>query len=240
MYESTTALIALNNSLINQNLSEALNNLKIQVRNKLTINSKENILPELENYKPNYLFISSVLSGVTDLLEILLKVKQISPRTKIILIINEHDTEKILNYLLANVDAIIWTENIYESLVLAINQVAKGQSFLCGKTVSELKKLLSQQNNKSEVKFDLGLLGLLTDREVEVLYSLTQGVNYKQISKILFISESTVKTHVNNIFTKLNVNDRTQAVLYALKHGIESTIKKPHLLNNLTSETIQK
>ena len=240
MYESTTALIALNNSLINQNLSGALNNLKIQVKNKLTINTKESILSELENHKPNYLFVSSELAGVSDLLEMISKAKQISPKTKIVLTINEHDAEKILNYLLANVDAILWTENIYESLVLAINQVAKGQSYLCGKTVNELKKLLLQQNSKGEIKFDLGLLGLLTDREIEVLYSLTQGVNYKQISKILFISESTVKTHVNNIFTKLNVNDRTQAVLYALKHGIESTIKKPHLLNNLTNETVQK
>ena len=84
------------------------------------------------------------------------------------------------------------------------------------------------------------MLSLLTDRETEVLHSLTQGINYKQISKLLFISESTVKTHINNIFTKLSVNDRTQAVLYALKHGIESIAKKPDLLKNLTNQPIQK
>ena len=92
----------------------------------------------------------------------------------------------------------------------------------------------------SDAKSDLGLLGLLTDREIEVLRSLTHGINYKQISKILYISESTVKTHINNIFTKLSVNDRTQAVLYALHHGIDSLMKKPHLLKNITGEAVQK
>ena len=48
-----------------------------------------------------------------------------------------------------------------------------------------------------------------------------QGLNYRAISERLYVSNSTVKTHVNNIFTKLNLNDRTQAVLYGLRHGID-------------------
>ena len=53
----------------------------------------------------------------------------------------------------------------------------------------------------------------------EVLELLTQGVTYKGVATKLFISETTVKTHVNNIFQKLQVNDRTQAVLYAINNG---------------------
>ncbi len=49
---------------------------------------------------------------------------------------------------------------------------------------------------------------------------LTEGITYKGVADRLVISETTVKTHVNNIFQKLQVNDRTQAVLYALKHGL--------------------
>ena len=63
------------------------------------------------------------------------------------------------------------------------------------------------------------LLSYLTQRENEVLELLTQGVTYKGVAQKLFISETTVKTHVNNIFQKLQVNDRTQAVLYALNNG---------------------
>lgn len=97
--------------------------------------------------------------------------------------------------------------------------------------------MLKEKNLRT--KFDTGLLELLTDREIEVLNALTLGMNYKQISKLLFISESTVKTHINNIFTKLNVNDRTQAVLYALNHGISSLIKKPYLVKDLGKEKIE-
>ena len=63
------------------------------------------------------------------------------------------------------------------------------------------------------------MLQYLTQREEEVLELLTQGVTYKGVAQQLFISETTVKTHVNNIFQKLQVNDRTQAVLYAINNG---------------------
>ena len=106
--------------------------------------------------------------------------------------------------------------------------------------MGEIRNLLCEQ--KLETRSDHGLLSLLTDRELEILHSLTEGINYKQISKLLFISESTVKTHINNIFTKLNVNDRTQAVLYALRHSIENLAKKPNLAKSLINEneTIQR
>ena len=76
---------------------------------------------------------------------------------------------------------------------------------------------------KEETKVVAGenLLLSLTDRENEVLDLLTQGINYKSIAQKLIISETTVKTHVNNIFQKLQVNDRTNAVLYALTHGFK-------------------
>ncbi|MBI2996150.1 MAG: response regulator transcription factor [Candidatus Melainabacteria bacterium] len=119
-----------------------------------------------------------------------------------------------------------------------MKQLKKEQLFLCGKTTLELRTIL--QTHKVETLSNKDLLELLTARETEVLHSLTQGVNYKQIAKLLFISESTVKTHVNNIFTKLNVSDRTQAVLYALRHGIESLAKKPNILRDITNEALHK
>ena len=66
------------------------------------------------------------------------------------------------------------------------------------------------------------MLNELTQREEEVLELLTQGITYKGVANKLFISETTVKTHVNNIFQKLQVNDRTQAVLYAINNGFLS------------------
>lgn len=239
MFQTNTALIALNSTLINQNLlHQSLSNLKIQISNKVPINTKESILTGLEDIKPNLLILSSLLPGAIDLTEVIRKVKQVSPNTKTILVINENDIPRILNYVLINIEAIIWTSNFYETLDSTVKQLAKGEPFFCGKTILEIRNALQQQN--IENKSDTGLLNLLTDRELEVLHSLTQGINYKQISKLLFISESTVKTHINNIFTKLSVNDRTQAVLYALNHGISSLVKKPDILKNIINEPVKR
>ena len=238
MQDISTALLASNLFLNNPNLLQSLAKNKLQTINKTPINTKESILPEVEAHKPNYLLISSTLPGVIEVLEVITKTKQVSPKTKIVLILNESDKAKILNYFLGDADALIWFDNILELLEAALKQTNKGKPFICSTTTSELKALMQKQN--VEGKSDEGLLNLLTDREVEVLYSLTQGINYKQISKLLFISESTVKTHINNIFTKLNVNDRTQAVLYALHHGISNLFKKPNLFKELIGETVQK
>lgn len=238
MLQPSTALIALNPSLNTQIFHQVLSNIKVLIKNKTATNTKEGILTELEFAKPTYQFIYSGLPGVIGLEEVIAKAKQISPATKIILVVNENDVSKIINYMLVNVDAIIWVDNFLENVESAVKQLAKGELFICGRSAFELRVQIQQKNIES--KFDLGLLGLLTDREVEVLHSLTQGRNYKQISQALFISESTVKTHINNIFTKLNVNDRTQAVLYALRHGIESVIKKPHVVQDFLNNPIQK
>ncbi len=60
----------------------------------------------------------------------------------------------------------------------------------------------------------------LTERELEVLRLIAQGLNNQQIAQQLTISEKTVKTHVSNILGKLHVEDRTQAAIYALKKGL--------------------
>ena len=238
MHDTSTALLTSNLFLNNQTLLQLLAKNKLQTVNKTLINTKESIIPEVEAHKPNYLFLSSTTPGVIEVLEVIIKTKQASPKTKIVLVVNETDSCKIASYVIANTDAIIHMECLNESFEFAIKQLSKGQMFLCGMTTNALKSSLQKQ--RVETKSDSALLNSLTDREIEVLHSLTQGINYKQISKLLFISESTVKTHINNIFTKLNVNDRTQAVLYALHHGIDNLSKKSNLFQSLTGEPVEK
>lgn len=233
LQQYSTTLVALNPSINNQNTMQLLSCLRVQVLNKALLNIKENVPAEVEAYKPNYLLIYSGLPGVIDITETISRVKQSSPKTKLILLVADDHTKRIQDFLLTQTDAIIWADNLPESLEPALKIVSRDQLFICGKTSLELRVLL--QEEKIQEKADNGLLNILTEREKEVLFSLTQGINYKQISKLLFISESTVKTHINNIFTKLNVNDRTQAVLYALHHGIENLCKKPHIIKDIVN-----
>ena len=108
-------------------------------------------------------------------------------------------------------------------LIKAIEEVSQGRTYLpqslsC-KFFNYFRELVKKQ--ETEIKEDNNLLSTLTQREEEVLELLTQGLTYKVVAKTLFISDTTVKTHVNNIFQKLQVNDRTNAVLYALSHGFK-------------------
>lgn len=106
-------------------------------------------------------------------------------------------------------------------LIYAIDEVAAGKIYLPATLSSRFFEYF-QKSFKEEtesVSDEENLLNYLTQREEEVLDLLTQGITYKGVAQKLFISETTVKTHVNNIFQKLQVNDRTQAVLYALNNG---------------------
>jgi len=113
-------------------------------------------------------------------------------------------------------------------LIRAIQEVSQGKIYLPqGLTTGffEYFQKSFKEEEKAATAAD-SLLSDLTSREEEVLDLLTQGNNYKDVANTLFISETTVKTHVNNIFQKLQVNDRTQAVLYALNHGFISRRKQ--------------
>ena len=105
-------------------------------------------------------------------------------------------------------------------LIYAMDEVASGKIYLPNALTSRFFEYFQRSfKEEAQTAAEENLLTYLTAREEEVLDLLTQGNNYKGIAAKLFISETTVKTHVNNIFQKLQVNDRTQAVLYALNNG---------------------
>ena len=110
-------------------------------------------------------------------------------------------------------------------LIYAIEEVLNGKIYLPLALSSRFFEYFQQSFREESTKQESdeeNLLSYLTQREEEVLELLTQGITYKGVANKLFISETTVKTHVNNIFQKLQVNDRTQAVLYAINNGFLS------------------
>ncbi len=111
---------------------------------------------------------------------------------------------------------------VTSQLIAAIEEVATGKVFLppslATKFFDEFHTKTAPATRPDPTK--KALLSYLTNREKEVLKLLTEGITYKGVADKLVISETTVKTHVNNIFQKLQVNDRTQAVLYALRYGL--------------------
>src|SRR5574342_847985 len=148
------------------------------------------------------------------------------PDTKII-ILSIHDDENYvthalqtgaIGYLLKEMDA--------DALIEAVKVVAEGGSYLHPKVthnlVNEYRKLAAGVARSGGAYLQTmeirRPLHLLTRRECEVLQMLADGKSNRGIGEALFISEKTVKNHVSNILQKMNVNDRTQAVVVAIKN----------------------
>lgn len=148
------------------------------------------------------------------------------PNTKVI-ILSIHDDENYVTHALkTGASGYLLKEMDSDALIQAVKVVADGGSYLHPRVthnlVREYRRLVSDSfgespaSNVTEIRRPLHLL---TRRECEVLQLLADGQSNRTIGETLFISEKTVKNHVSNILQKMNVNDRTQAVVLAIKNG---------------------
>ena len=145
------------------------------------------------------------------------RILQENPHIGVILVTMYDDPESAFAGMRAGARGYVLKEAEPDELLRAVEAAQRGEVMLCP-IIAE--KVLEH--------FRSGLLpkqpGLpydaLSQRELEVLQHATEGLSNKQIAERLVISEKTVKNHVANIFSKLHVNDRTQAVLYALRQGL--------------------
>lgn len=150
------------------------------------------------------------------------QIMAINPNLKILALTGYDESDLIFRAMKNGAKGYILKTMVTSQLIAAIEEVLNGKVYLppilATKFFDEFQSRMGKTNRMDPTK--QALLGYLTSREKEVLKLLTDGITYKGVADKLVISETTVKTHVNNIFQKLQVNDRTQAVLYALKYGL--------------------
>lgn len=139
------------------------------------------------------------------------------PSIRVLVLTTFDDEEYIHEALRAGATGYLLKDTPSEELTLAIKTVARGHAQL-GPGIAE--RVFSQLTQPSKTQPNLETLGDLTPRELEVLRLLAQGYSNREISEALYISEGTVKNHVTNILTRLNLRDRTQAALYAKERGL--------------------
>lgn len=148
------------------------------------------------------------------------------PDTKVI-ILSIHDDENYVSHALkTGATGYLLKEMDVEALIEAVKVVAEGGSYLHPKVthnlVKEFRRLAENEaaeNNSGKYYEIRRPYHLLTRRECEVLQLLAEGKSNKKIGESLYISEKTVKNHVSNILQKMNCDDRTQAVIEAIKNG---------------------
>ncbi len=162
--------------------------------------------------------------GLTTIYEI----EKLNLETKVIALTAYDDPDLVYRAMKIGAKGYILKTMASAQLIYAIEEVVSGKVYLPSGLSSRFFDYFQKTSKAKEsenIVDEENLLSYLTQREEEVLELLTQGVTYKGVAQKLFISETTVKTHVNNIFQKLQVNDRTQAVLYALNNGFKSKRK---------------
>jgi len=180
----------------------------------------------IKKYRPNVVLMD-INMPEKDGLSAIMEIEKLDIDTKVIALTGYDDPDLIFRAIKVGAKGYILKTMASAQLIYAIEEVAVGKIYLptalSSRFFDYFQKSFKEEHNV--VTDDDNLLTYLTSREEEVLDLLTQGITYKGVAEKLFISETTVKTHVNNIFQKLQVNDRTQAVLYALNNGFLSKRK---------------
>jgi DNA-binding NarL/FixJ family response regulator len=149
-----------------------------------------------------------------DGVEAMRQIRSTNPDIKFIILTTYSDDEYIFSGIEAGARAYLLKDAPREELFKAIRAVYKGESLIQPVVASRLIDRFTELSRKVPSGEQL------TERETEILQLMARGAANKEISAQLSISESTVKTHISNIFQKLGVNDRTEAVTQALKRGI--------------------
>lgn len=151
------------------------------------------------------------MDGVTATREI----KARYPNVRVIVLTAFDDDELILSALQAGAAGYLLKEIPAEGLVNAIRAAARGETPLAPQVTQKLVETVRQPRADQDTK-----LASLSEREREILSLLAQGLSNREIAARLAISDKTVKFHVSNILEKLHLSDRTQAALFAAKHGL--------------------
>jgi DNA-binding NarL/FixJ family response regulator len=144
-------------------------------------------------------------------LEALRQIKQLNLTTRVLLLTTQDREEYLYETLRAGADGYIWKESAAEELARAIRTVASGEVHIQPQLAGKLLSRIGRAQPGSEV---------LTARELEVLQLLARGMRNKEIAASLYVSERTVNFHLANIYQKLNVSGRTEALSKAIAQGL--------------------
>lgn len=172
-------------------------------------NGKEGIEKTLQ-LKPDVVLMDMVMNEM-DGIEATAQIKSQMPKVKVVMLTSFIEDKEVYRALDAGVDSYILKTSSAEEIRDAIIKTYQGESVF---EKEVMMKMRARMNQKAE------LHDMLTEREKEILLLISKGYSNQEIADASHITIKTVKTHVSNILSKLEVQDRTQAVIYAFQHDL--------------------
>jgi len=171
--------------------------------------SGEELLEHLLEWNPQVVLQDLLIPGGIDGIETTRRVLQYSPGVKVVALTASTDDARMMGVLRAGAVGYVRKDAEPEVLLAAVRAVAQGKTYI--------DPSVSRQMLQATATLDE-----LTPRETEVLRQLALGRSNKEIADALSISDETVKTHVGHVFSKLQVENRSQAIVQALKRALVS------------------
>jgi DNA-binding NarL/FixJ family response regulator len=149
-------------------------------------------------------------------MEIIKVISRILPESKILVITDPRSKTEITKALDAGAVSFLLRECDREEIIEAIYKTSQNQKFLCGRILDHLVNEASD-----DVSSDTSCTGLhITEREIEIIRLVAEGLSNKEVAEKLFLSTHTVTTHRKNIMNKLQVNNTAGLVLYAVRNDL--------------------
>lgn len=214
-------LIADDHALLRQGIKRVLNfESDIEVVGE-TEEGQETLARAL-TLQPDVMLLDLNMPGLSGL-DVADRLQEAKCETKIIALTIHDNDNYVIEMLKNGASGYLLKDVEPEMLIKAIHVVYEGGAFLYPELEERIFGKLKANDNineKAKEKWRDGRDERLTKRELDVLACIAKGFSNKDIADALFVSEKTVKNHLTNIFRKLNVNDRTQALIYVLKNNI--------------------
>jgi DNA-binding NarL/FixJ family response regulator len=145
------------------------------------------------------------------------EIKDLLPQTAVVILTGHEEDEHVFEGIKAGAQGYLLKDSEPEDLSRAIHTVYAGNTIIAPNLAH---KMLNTFKNGRQAKSACLAPPPLTERELEVIRALARGMSDRQIAKSLGISEKTVRNHTSNIYRKLHIFDRTQAVIYAVREGV--------------------
>lgn len=142
-------------------------------------------------------------------------VKEYNPNVKVLILTTFDDEETITKALESGADGYILKESEDHKIIAAVKSIYSGMSIFGGSVYHVMREQMAKQKQNEDAVISL------TDREKEIVKLVGQGFDSKEIANTLFLAEGTVRNNISKILEKLELKDRTQLAVYAVKHGLD-------------------
>jgi two-component system, NarL family, response regulator LiaR len=166
-----------------------------------------------QEYRPDVVLMDLVMDGM-DGIETTRRLLEVYPECKVIVLTSFLDDEKLYPVIEAGAFSYLLKTSRASEIAAAIRAAANGQPVLESRVASKMMNRFRQPKAAPAPHDEL------TEREMEVLRLIAKGKSNQEVADELYIGIKTVKYHVTNILSKLGVEDRTQAAIYAVKNGL--------------------